>query len=308
MKAILSEQAQPMDPALETQLLHNPSTLIHRIASRLGDNGVDENWRSEENNSHIKGSAVVFLLSQLRRRDSEKPELHLVLNKRSKHVLQPGDLCCPGGGLATSDHVMAPFMKLPFSPLSKWTGWRQWRARDPRTADRVALLLTTGLREAWEEMHLNPFSVAFLGPLPVQHLVLFERSIYPLVAWVPDYPRLTPNREVERIVHIPLRRLLKPQNYCCYRLAFKDDDGVAHRRRDFPCYVHHGRHGTDILWGATFRITMDFLKIVFGFRMPEMKTLPVIEGRRRMSYLNGSSWNPLRGDSRKKTDDPESRP
>jgi 8-oxo-dGTP pyrophosphatase MutT (NUDIX family) len=297
-----------MDPAHQTQLLYNPSTLIHRIASRLGGSGVDENWRSAENNSHIKGSAVVFLLSQLRRRGSEKPELHLVLNKRSKHVLQPGDLCCPGGGLAISDHVLAPLMKLPFSPLYKWTGWRQRRVRDPRTTDRIALLLTTGLREAWEEMHLNPFSVAFLGPLPAQRLVLFERSIYPLVAWVPDYPRLTPNREVERIVHIPLHRLLKPQNYCCYRLAFKDDNGVVHRREDFPCFVHHGRQGTDILWGATFRITMDFLNLVFGFRMPKLETLPVVEGKRRMSYLNGSSWNRPKAAGSRATDDPASPP
>jgi 8-oxo-dGTP pyrophosphatase MutT (NUDIX family) len=279
-----------MDLALQKQLLHNPSTLIRRITSRLAGNGVAENWRSAEDNTQTKGSAVVFLLSQVRTHPSVKPELHLVLNKRSRHVLQPGDLCCPGGGLANSDYLLAQLMKLPFSPLYKWTCWSRWRARHPRTANRIALLLTTGLREAWEEMHLNPLSVSFLGPLPVQRLVLFERSIYPLVAWAPANPRLKPNQEVERIVHIPLHQLLEPQNYWCYRLVFKDDDGAVHRRQDFPCFVHHGRQGTDILWGATFRIAMDFLNLVFGFAPPKTETLPVIEGRRRMSYLNGSSW------------------
>ena len=35
---------------------------------------------------------------------------------------------------------------------------------------------------------------------------------------------------------------------------------------------------------------MDFLKLVFGFNLPDLDTLPVIQGDRGESYLNGSLW------------------
>lgn len=214
-----------------------------------------------------------------------------MLNKRSRHVLQPGDLCCPGGGLQNADRVISPLMYLPYSPLYKWSKWPDWRARHPRLARQVAVLMTTGLREAWEEMRLNPLAVSFLGLLAVQQLVIFERRIYPLAAWLPAYRELKPNREVERILYVPLRQLLDPRNYGRYRLTFKTGEESSQRREDFPCYIHRGRQGTDVLWGATFRITMDFLNRVFEFRMPEMEELPVVRGRRGTTYLNGSLWS-----------------
>ena len=280
-----------MNHSFSSHLLENPQALIQRIESRLGGDAVRASWRETESGDGIRGSAVLFMLTRLPVEFSQKSELCLLLNKRSRHVLQPGDLCCPGGGLQTTDKFLSLLMNLPFSPLHQWGRWTRWRARDPRLARRIAVLMTTGLREAWEEMRLNPLAVSFLGPLAVQQLVVFERRIYPLVAWVPVYPRLKPNWEVERILHVPLRQLLDPKNYGCYRLTFKAGEESAPRRGDYPCFIHRGRQGTDILWGATFRITMDFLERVFGFRMPAMEELPVVKGRRGTTYLNGSVWS-----------------
>jgi 8-oxo-dGTP pyrophosphatase MutT (NUDIX family) len=270
--------------------LDNPRELIRNIESRLNGNRIAANWLEADGNGGGKGSAVLFLLTQQRVDRDRRPELCLLLNKRSQRVLQPGDLCCPGGGVATTDKVLWRLMHLPFSPLYRWSQWPRWRVEHPEIAQHLALLLTTGLREAWEEMRLNPLKVTFMGPLPVQQLILFKRQIFPLAAWVPSFQRLKPNWEVERLVHVPLRRLLDPGNFGRYRLTFKDGQTDLQRQNDFPCFIHKGRRGTEILWGATFRIAADFLRLVFGFKLPDLDTLPVVRGKRGKSYLNGSLW------------------
>ncbi len=279
-----------MHKVLRQNILNSSSELIRHIESRLNGNGIAANWLGTDGNAGGKGSAVLFLLSQRRADLSGEPEPCLLLNKRSQRVLQPGDLCCPGGGVAAVDKLLSRLMCMPFSPLKKWSQWPRWRVEHPEIAQRLALLLTTGLREAWEEMRLNPLKVSFMGPLPVQQLILFKRHIFPLAAWAPSFQRLRPNWEVERLVHVPLRQLLDPGNFGRYRLTFKNSQGKLHRQKDFPCYIHQGKRETEILWGATFRIAIDFLKFVFDFHLPAKDTLPVVRGKRGKTYLNGSLW------------------
>ena len=135
-------------------------------------------------------------------------------------------------------------------------------------------------------MRLNPFSVRFLGPLPAQQLVMFQRIIHPMAAWVNGSPRYRPNWEVERIVRIRIEDLLDPSRYRRYRIVYAP--GVAEERGrpfdEFPAYRHRGRRGAELLWGATFRITTAFLHLIFGFSPPETRTLPVVSGRLDESY------------------------
>ena len=84
---------------------------------------------------------------------------------------------------------------------------------------RLRLLLATALREGAEEMRLNPLGVGFQGMLPPEHLVMFNRTIYPMVGWVQRQQRFFPNWEVERIVRIPVRALLVPTDYIRLRLT-----------------------------------------------------------------------------------------
>lgn len=211
----------------------------------------------------------------------------LVFNKRSRAVRQPGDLCFAGGGMARGlDGLFARLLCLPFGPLGRWRHRRRWAREHDRTWRWVALYFATALREAFEEMHLNPLRVTFLGPLFPQRLVLFRRILYPMAAWVKGRPRFRPNWEVERIVWIPLAALLDPANYVHYRVV--TPPGAERRVRDVPALrFRTPAGGEEILWGVTFRITLAFLKTCFSFSPPPLEHLPRIEGRLPEDYLTG---------------------
>ena len=167
-------------------------------------------------------SVVLFLLNVSPDSPGRSPEPCLILNKRSARVPQPGDLCCPGGGIEPRfDRLAAHLLRLPLSPLRQWPHYRTWQAKAPRQAARLRLLMAAALREGVEEMRLNPLGVRFLGGLPPVHLVMFKRTIVPFVAWVHRQQQFRPNWEVERIVRIPLRTLLVPDGYMALRLRME---------------------------------------------------------------------------------------
>jgi hypothetical protein len=138
-------------------------------------------------------------------------------------------------------------------------------------------------------MRLNPFGVRFLGPLPPQSLVMFQRIIYPIVAWVQRQKRFFPNWEVDKVVYVPLRDFLNPNNYRRYRLPMQTlaNERSSNLGRDYPCFRFQTDSDTEILWGATYRITTLFIEYVFGFKPPIFETLPIIEGRLDQNYLTG---------------------
>ena len=153
----------------------------------------------------------------------------------------------------------------------------------------MALLFATSLREGVEEMRLNPFGIEFLGPLPPDTLVMFQRVIYPLVGWIKRQKRFFPNWEVEKIVHIPLRHFFNRDHYASYRLRFEmPPENIDPRLlEDFPCFIHQSHNEREVLWGATYRIVMVFLEMVFGFTPPETGSLPVVYGTLDDNYHNG---------------------
>lgn len=238
-----------------------------------------------------RASAVLFLLARNSAGDNGGDTgPYLILNKRSRHVVQPGDLCCPGGGIAPRlDVNLARLLRLWGSPLVRWAGWPAWRSRRPREAFNLSLLLATGLREGLEEMRLNPFGVRFLGFLPPARLVMFQRTIYPMVCWVSSQKRFTPNWEVEKVVAVPVSRLLQADNYarCVFHLGGSNGTRPAPEIREFPCFMHRRAGRTERLWGATFRITMSFLDLVFGFTPPAVEKLAAVEATLGRRYLAG---------------------
>jgi len=272
------------------KLLADPETLKTRIGSVL-QNGVNARFAWNNGYRSTNGLSVVLFLLGLYRHGRERlPVPCLILNKRSDRVPQPGDLCCPGGGIAPRvDRLGAQLLRLPLSPLRHWPSYNAWRAEAPRAAARLRLLMAAGLREGMEEMRLNPLGVQFLGGLPAEHLVMFKRTIVPLVAWVHRQRYFRPNWEVERIVRIPLRDLLSPGGYVALRLRTEDHDaGVGEAAvRSFPAFRFPTSGGTEILWGATFRITMHFLEQVFGFHAPDQTGGVTIEKRLTADYVTG---------------------
>jgi len=235
-------------------------------------------------------SVVFFLLGLYRRAPGHPLEPCVILNKRSSKVRQPGDICCPGGGIAPRfDHFAAHLLRLPLSPFWHWDYYRFWQQEAPLSIPRLSLLLATALREGFEEMRLNPLGVRFQGMLPPEHLVMFKRRIYPLVGWVNRQQHFFPNWEVARIVRIPIRDLLHPDGYIGLRLKMthRGAQRGGNEFQDFPAFRFPSPAGTEILWGATYRITMSFLDRVFGFVPPDTGSGSVVEKCLTEDYLTG---------------------
>ncbi|MFO7601795.1 MAG: hypothetical protein R6X27_18610 [Candidatus Desulfacyla sp.] len=279
-------------------LLGDASALCTQILRVLHEKSGDASLFPDRVSASPSASAVLLLLGRGPGRPGLSPEPCLIFNKRSIKVKQPGDLCFPGGRMAPgSDIYLSRILRLPLFPLARWPYWQHWRRLRPTEARRLSFLLAASLREALEEMRLNPLGVTFLGPLPRQKLEMFDRVIYPMAGWIGRQKRFFPNWEVEKIVHISIRDLLIPDGYGCYRLQMgprPQNRPVAGQRqgtppvtRDFPCFMHQKGNEREVLWGATYRITMLFLDLIFGFTPPPVKALPIIEGALDDAYITG---------------------
>jgi len=270
------------------QLLTDKSVLIQRVTEALQNhNRAESIFPAGISNS--KTAATVLFLLGICRKGKDAPQPCFIFNKRSLKVRQAGDLCFPGGRMMPrTDFYFSWLLRLPFSPLSLWPYWSWWRKQRPLEARRLSLLLSAGLREGREEMRLNPLGVRFLGPLPSQRLRMFQRVIYPMAAWVERQQSFFPNWEVEKIVTQPIDSFLDPAHYACCRISF--GSGRENRGRQameaFPCFCFPDAGKQEILWGATYRMVMNFLELVFDFRPPPMDSLPVVDKRLGGEYIN----------------------
>jgi hypothetical protein len=275
-------------PVSQNVQLDDTAKLIHHICTALFEFSQRSRIVSDNVPNTLKASSVMFALGAFPTEAGGSSEICLILNKRSENVRQPGDLCCPGGSISSRlDLFLSNMLRFPGSPLTRWPHWPYWRDKKNPESKSLAILLAAALRESFEEMRMNPVGVSFLGPLPPQQLAMFKRIIYPMVCWVPHQKRFFPNREVEKLVYVPLRKLLNPDNYalCRMRSHLPRKAWNGSTEKDFPCFIHSD---PDPLWGATFRIAMVFLDIVFGFRHPDPETLPMVHRALEKNYLTGN--------------------
>jgi hypothetical protein len=275
-------------------LLEDPASLQSFILEALVERCGCESLFKSEPRDQVRPSSVLLLLSQQVVQDGAGPEICLILNKRSKEVVQGGDLCCPGGTINSRlDSYISSILWLPWSPLSRWPHWSCLHRECPDEARWLSQLFAAALREGWEEIRLNPLRVRFLGPLSSQCLILFRRVIHPMVGWVCRQKSFSPNWEVEKIVTIPLRSLLDRRNYAVYcvdvpphlKWRFPDKD------QEFPCFLHRHQDIQEILWGATYRIVMSLVEMIFGFRSPDPRDLPRVNGVLEDWYVRGRQAN-----------------
>jgi 8-oxo-dGTP pyrophosphatase MutT (NUDIX family) len=116
--------------------------------------------------------------------------------------------------------------------------------------DRDAL--AAALREAQEEVGLDPRRVEVLGQLSECLVLVTGFRLTPWVGSVPyPYPYLAHGGEVERILEVPLAALGRPG---AHRIETREAYGMSHQ-------VHFFALGEDTVWGATARVLSELLSI-----------------------------------------------
>jgi 8-oxo-dGTP pyrophosphatase MutT (NUDIX family) len=282
-----------IEPAPDPGLFTDCKAFLARVIEKLGSSPCDfqETFRKltpfGKKGQHRRPAGVLLPLLFQESTPGGKGQFVFQLIKRSSLVPQPGDLSLPGGMLhPVLDRFLRPLLiHGPFPILSGKA--RAYAFQQQQFSSRlITLFLTTALREAWEEIRLPPARVRFLGPLPTYSLTLFRRTIFPLVGFVENPGTPHPNREVEKIVEIPLSSFYREDIFGCYQIEAPEPSGQG--LLQYPCLIHRDSGGVEeVLWGATFHIIVRFLEIVTDYRLPEWRKGPAIVRKLRLDYLTG---------------------
>ena len=278
--------------------LSDPKGVIEQIIERLGSVSIDyeervEFIRSKNGSADRWLAAGVILLLHYHEGTGQEGGFVLQLIKRSSVVPQPGDISCPGGMLhPVADRLLRHLISSGLTPIMQGKARSLARAKGVKTLEHISLFLTNALREAWEEIRVNPLNVQFLGALPSRELYVFSRIIFPVVGLVRRDWTFQPNREVERVIEIPLKALFDRNRYGTLTVEIESTLPFRHEVepvRNFPCFLYTPPGGREeVLWGATMSIVMNFLEIVFGFTLPEKNSNRVVRKSLRPDYATGN--------------------
>lgn len=280
---------------MDLQILSNKDQFLDLIIETLGRASVDfcetADFVSAENLKQEGSWGAAGVLLPLAFNTNGSPgEFAFRLIKRSSSVVQGGDLSCPGGMLhPVTDKIIRPLIASSLLPVVSGKVRDYAMRRGPANYRQITLFLANALRESWEEIGLNPLNVEFLGPLACHSLLAFTRIIFPLVGFVKQDWRPRLSVEVEKVVDIPLREFWNEANYCQYTIESEIPlrSNVA-PRRDFPCFtLTDSDGGEEILWGATFFIIMNFLKMSLGLEVPASHTGRSFRRVLSAEYLTG---------------------
>ena len=278
--------------------LSAPNEVIEQIIERLGSVSIDYEERvgfirSKNGSADRWLAAGVILLLHYHEGTGKEGGFVLQLIKRSSVVPQPGDISCPGGMVhPVADRLLRHLISSGLAPIMQGKARSLARAKGVKTLEHISLFLTNALREAWEEIRVNPLNVQFLGALPSRELYVFSRIIFPVVGLVRRDWTFQPNREVERVIEIPLKALFDRNRYGTLTVEIESTLPFRHEVepvRNFPCFLYTPPGGREeVLWGATMSIVMNFLEIVFGFTLPEKNSNRVVRKSLRPDYATGN--------------------
>jgi 8-oxo-dGTP pyrophosphatase MutT (NUDIX family) len=126
-----------------------------------------------------------------------------------------------------------------------------------RQEDQDADLVATALREAQEEIALEPATVEVIGELDRLSTFTSRSEIHPYVGLLARPPErlVAQPSEVDRILQVPLADLLDPDAFHAERWTFPN--GVD---RSLFFYEIEG----DTIWGATARMLTQLLAVGLG--------------------------------------------
>jgi 8-oxo-dGTP pyrophosphatase MutT (NUDIX family) len=125
-------------------------------------------------------------------------------------------------------------------------------AADPDDRDAVQ----TALRETYEEIGIPTECVQILGqmmPMPTVTGFIIT-PVVGVVCW--PYELHPAEIEVERVFHVPLAWLADPANW--EERLYTRSNGTS------EMVVYYQPYDGELIWGATARITLDFIKILAG--------------------------------------------
>ena len=126
-----------------------------------------------------------------------------------------------------------------------------------RQEDHDADLVATALREAHEEIRLEPASVEVVGRLDRLSTFVSQSMIHPFVGLLPEGPTdlVADPGEVDHILHVPLADLLDPEAFREEIWPFPDGND-----RGLVFFEVVG----DTIWGATARMLRQLLNVALG--------------------------------------------
>lgn len=218
-------------------------------------------------------------------------EYVFLLNKRSKAIPQGGDLCAPGGrSHFIWDSIFQRLFQMGLLPGTKGMRAELIKSREKRLYEWILFFWSNALRESWEELGLNPFNIEFLGPLKTYCLESRRWIIFPLVGKIRNAwkPRLNP--EVEKLVEIPLTAFFEPAQYAICKFEISQEMSLQGnpRSREVPCLIFGEKGKEEVLWGATYNIIRDFLKVVMDRPLPFPDGQRIVHRSLAFNYYTGS--------------------
>jgi 8-oxo-dGTP pyrophosphatase MutT (NUDIX family) len=280
---------------MDLSLFQQKDILPRLIMDRLAGVAIDYkeinrqiDQSRQEGSSHLK--AAVVLLLNFRKRNGQS-EYIFQLIKRSGKVSQGGDISCPGGMLQPrQDNFLTYILKTGILPAIYDKYASRTQKVDSETAELINLFLTNALREAWEEIGLNPLNTRYLGALPSYTLSMFARTIFPVVCMTRRRFAYKLNSEVDKIVEIPLTSFFLRENYAMLNVTTSLGETSEPLQYQAPCLVIPDGNGSeDILWGATFNIIHNFLSIISGNTLPSDYSSRTINKILTLKYISPKS-------------------
>ena len=119
--------------------------------------------------------------------------------------------------------------------------------------ERDANLTDTALREAQEELGIEPGKVEVIGALTDLYIRPSNYDVSPTVGWAANRPEFRPDRrEVAELMEVSLEDFLNPANFRRERWQLQDRSALV------PFYAIRGR----AIWGATAMILSELLAVL----------------------------------------------
>jgi 8-oxo-dGTP pyrophosphatase MutT (NUDIX family) len=181
-------------------------------------NQYNDSCHNYQHHAPLKSAAVLIALVDDANKDNDysSKNLQVLLTKRASHLKHhPSQISFPGGKAEQTD-------------------------KD---------LVHTALREAQEEIGLNPETVRVIGQLP-SYEIISGYQVTPIVAIIDSVQAYQKDaNEVDEIFHVPLQHFLQDNNH------FVVDSYRNGRRHN----VHFYPYGNYNIWGATAAMLKDLV-------------------------------------------------